>query len=138
LAGLAVADDELALTTADRGHCIDRLDAGLQRLVHGLAAHDAWCLDLDAAIDAADDLAATIDRFAQCVDDSAEHCVADGNAEDATGCLHGLAFFDAVSVAEDDGADRLLVEVQCQADAAVFELEQFVDAAVGEATDAGN
>ena len=117
LAGLAVADDQLALTAADRGHRVDRLDAGLHRLVHGLAAHDAGRLDLDAAVDAADDLATTVDRLAECVDDSAEHRVADGHAEDAPGGLHRLAFLDAVGVAEDDGADRLFVEVQRQPDA---------------------
>jgi hypothetical protein len=35
LAGLAVADDQLALAAADRDHRVDRLDAGLQRLVTG-------------------------------------------------------------------------------------------------------
>ena len=49
LAGLAVADDQLALAPADRRHGVDGLDAGLQRLVHGLAAHDAGRLDLHAA-----------------------------------------------------------------------------------------
>jgi hypothetical protein len=33
LAGLAVADDELALAAADRDHGVDGLDAGLHRLV---------------------------------------------------------------------------------------------------------
>ena len=56
--------------------------------------------------------------------------VADRHAEDAAGGLHGLAFFDAIGVTEDDRADRLLVEVQGQTDGAVLELEQFVDAAV--------
>ena len=130
LAGLAVADDQLALATADRGHRVDRLDAGLQRLVHGLAAHDARRLDLDAALDAADDVAPTVDRLAEGVDDAAEHRVADGDAEDAAGGLDGLALLDAVGVAEHDGADRLLVEVQGEADGAVLELEQLVDAAV--------
>ena len=138
LAGLAVADDQLALATADRGHRVDRLDAGLQRLVHRLAAHDARRLDLDATLDAADDVATAVDRLAERVDDSAEHRVADGHAEDAAGGLHGLALLDAVGVAEDDGADRLLVEVQRQPDAAVFELEQLVDAAIGQAADAGD
>ncbi len=138
LAGLAVADDELALATPDRGHRVDRLDTGLQRFVHGLATHDAGRLDLDTTDDAADDLAATIDRLAQRVDHAAEHRVADRHAEDAAGGLHGLTLFDAVGVAQDDGADRLLVEVQRQADAAVFELEQLVDAAIGEAADAGD
>ena len=31
LAGLAVADDQLALAAADRDHGVDRLDAGLER-----------------------------------------------------------------------------------------------------------
>ena len=37
LAGLPVTDDQLALATADRRHRVDRLDAGLQRLLHRLA-----------------------------------------------------------------------------------------------------
>ena len=44
----------------------------------------------------------------------------------------------AVDVAEHDGADRLLVEVEREADGAVLELEQLVDAAVGQADDAGD
>src|SRR5690606_23210229 len=40
LAGLAVADDQLTLAAADRDHRVDRLDAGLQRLVDRLAGHD--------------------------------------------------------------------------------------------------
>ena len=41
LAGLAVADDQLALAPTDGGHGVDGLDAGLERLVHRLAAGDA-------------------------------------------------------------------------------------------------
>src|SRR3546814_3363334 len=41
LAGLPVADDQLALAAADGGHGVDGLDAGLQRLVHRLALDDA-------------------------------------------------------------------------------------------------
>ena len=37
LAGLAVADDQLALAAADRHHRVDRLEAGLHRLRHRLA-----------------------------------------------------------------------------------------------------
>src|SRR5262249_56124952 len=36
LAGLPVADDELALAPADRGHCVDGLDPGLQGLLPAL------------------------------------------------------------------------------------------------------
>ena len=39
LAGLAVADDQLTLTAPDRGHRVDRLDAGLQWLPDALTLH---------------------------------------------------------------------------------------------------
>src|SRR5690606_20907132 len=41
LAGLAVADDQLALATADGDHGVDGLDAGLQRLRHRAAGDHA-------------------------------------------------------------------------------------------------
>ena len=43
-----------------------------------------------------------------------------------------------VDVAEHDGADRLLVEVEGEADGAVLELEQLVDRGVGQAADTGD
>jgi len=41
LAGLAVADDELALAAADRNHGVDGLDAGLHWFANGLAIENA-------------------------------------------------------------------------------------------------
>ena len=38
LAGLAVADDQLALAAADRDQRVDRLEAGRHRLVHAICA----------------------------------------------------------------------------------------------------
>ena len=43
-----------------------------------------------------------------------------------------------VDVAEDHGADRLLVEVERQAERAVLELEQLVDRGVGQARTPGD
>ena len=82
LAGLAVADDQLALAAADRGHRVDGLDAGLQRLVHRLAAGDAGRLDLHAAGVGVGDRALAVDRFAERVDDAAEQRVADRHREE--------------------------------------------------------
>ena len=79
-----------------------------------------------------------VDRVAEGVDDTAEHAVADGHRQDAAGGPHGLALFDLVDVAEHDGADRELVEVEGEADRAVFELEEFVHGGVGQAADAGD
>src|SRR3546814_4607511 len=40
LADAAVADDQLALTATDRDHRVDRLHAGLHRLVHALRSEE--------------------------------------------------------------------------------------------------
>ena len=85
LAGLAVADDELALAAADRDHGVDRLDAGLHRLVHALALHDAGGLQLERAAAVGRDRAESVDRVAERVDDATEVAVADGDREDLAG-----------------------------------------------------
>src|SRR5688572_3144863 len=59
LARLAVADDQLTLTTADRGHGVDGLVAGLHRLVDRLTGHDARGLQLEGAAALGRDLAET-------------------------------------------------------------------------------
>jgi hypothetical protein len=41
LAGLAVADDQFALTTTNRHHGIDRFETGLHRLRHRLTCNHA-------------------------------------------------------------------------------------------------
>ena len=138
LAGLAVADDQLALTTADRDQRVDRLDAGLHRLVHGLAADDAGRLDLHAARLHVGERTAAVDGLAERVDDAAEQAVADRHGEDVAGGPHDLALFDVVDLAEHHGADRVLVEVERQAERAALELEQLVDGGVGQARDAGD
>ena len=138
LARLAVTDDQLALTATDRGHRVDGLDAGLQRLVHGLAAHDARGLHFYAARDCTDDVALAVDRLAECVHYAAEHRIANGHRKDATRGLHWLTFGDVVGIAEHHGADGLFFEVERQAHHAAFELEQLVHRAVGQAAHAGD
>ena len=86
LAGLAVADDQLALAAADRGHRVDRLDAGLQRLVHRLALHDAGRLQLEGAAARRSSISPRPSiGVAERVDDAAEVAVADGDREDLAG-----------------------------------------------------
>ena len=77
LAGLAVADDQLALAAADRDQRVDGLEAGLHRLVHRLARDDAGRLHVDAASARRVDRALAVDRVAERVDDAAEQALAD-------------------------------------------------------------
>ena len=50
LAGLAVADDQLALAAADGHHGVDGLETGLHRLIDRLTADDAGCDLLDGEV----------------------------------------------------------------------------------------
>ena len=137
LAGLAVADDQLALTAADRRHRVDGLDAGLQRLVHRLAADDAGRLDLEAA-----ELGpAAIGPLPSIGAPSAfttrpSSASPTGTERMRPVALTELAFLDLVGLAEHHRADRFLVEVQREAERAALELEQLVDRGVGQAGDA--
>src|SRR5690606_38524233 len=72
LAGLTVADDQLALTAADRHHRVDRLVAGLHRLTDRLAVHDARRDALDRRVVRGVDRTLAIDRVAERIDDAAE------------------------------------------------------------------
>ena len=126
LAGLAVADDELALAAADRGHRVDGLDPGLQGLLHALALHHRRRLDLQGAPGVAVDVSAPVDRLAQRVDDPAQERVADGDRQHLAGALDLLALFDFLEVTEDDDADAVLVQVERDAEDPAGELEQLL------------
>ena len=135
LAGLAVADDQLALAAADGGHRVDGLQAGLQRLVHRLALHDGGRLQLERAALLADDLTEAVDRRAERVDHAAEEVVADRHGQDLAGALDLLALLDGGELTEDDDADLVHVEVEREAQGAVLELEQLVGHRRGQALD---
>ena len=138
LAGLAVADDQLALAAADGRHGVDGLDAGLQRLVDRLALDDGGRLQLEDAAALGDDLALAVDRVAQRVDHAAEEAVADGDREDLAGAADRLALLDGAGVAEDDAADLARVEVEREAEGAALELQQLVGHGGVQALDAGD
>ena len=138
LAGLAVADDQLALAAADRDHRVDRLEAGRHRLVHRLARNDAGRLDVDAGALVGDDRALAVDRVAERVDDAAEQALADRHVDDRAGALDRLAFLDLAVVAENHDADVVAFEVERHAARAVLELDHLAGLDLVEAVDAGD
>ena len=92
----------------------------------GWRLDDARGLHLHAAGLGGGDGALAVERLAQGVDHPAEEGVADRHREDATGGLDHLLLLEAVDLAQDDGTDGLLVEVEGQAQRAVLELEDLV------------
>src|SRR5215471_12548212 len=137
LAGLAVADDQLALAAADRDQRVDRFEAGRHRLVHRFARDDAGRLDVDP-LALAGDRPLIVDRIAERVDHAAEKALADGNVDDGAGALDGLAFLDLAVIAEDHDADIVDLEVERHAADAVLELDHLAGLHIVEAVGAGD
>ena len=123
LARLPIADDELALTTADGHHGVDRLEAGLQRLAHRLPIDDARRNALDRHEGLRRDRTLAVDRLPQRIHDAAEQLFADGHRDDAPGALHDVAFLDFRVLAEQHRADAVFLEIQRDAEDAVRKLE---------------
>src|SRR5579875_1371359 len=105
IAVLPVADDQLPLAAADRGHRVDGLDAGLQRLLHRLAVHHRRRLGLQRAQLGGLDRPLAVQRLAERPDDPAEEGVTDRHRQDLAGPLDLLALLDLAELAQDDDAD---------------------------------
>src|SRR4029077_12936846 len=138
LARGAVADDQLALASADRDHRVDRLEAGLHRLLDRLALDHARRLELQRPLLLRVDRAGAVERVAERVDDPADQLGADRDARDRAGALDGLALLDVLPLTEERRADVVLLEVEGEAADAVLELEHLRRDAVLEAVDAGD
>src|SRR3546814_7329099 len=80
----------------------------------------------------------SVDRIAEAIDDAAEQTLADGNVDDRSGALNGVAFLDLGVAAEDHDADIVGFEVQCHALHAVGEFDHFTGLDIVEAVDAGD
>ena len=138
LAGLAVADDQLALAAADRDHPVDRLQPGLDRRVDRLALDHARGLELGRPGLGGVDLALVVERAAERVDDPAQQLLADRDLEQAAGALHRVALDDLVPLAEQHDADVVGLEVQRQAGDVVGQVEHLERHAVVEPVHAGD
>src|SRR5690606_27544280 len=123
LAGLAVANDQLALAAANRDQGVDGLEAGRHRLMNRLARNDAGSLDVDARALRRVDRALAVDRVAERVDDAAKQFRTNRNVNDGAGPLDGVAFLDRTVGSEDDHADVIGFEVERHAADAARELD---------------
>ena len=137
LAGLTVADNQLALSAADGNHRIDGLQARLQGLVHRLAEDDARSLALQRHLrEVAADRTLAVERLAQRVDDTAEHRLAHADRGRAARAAHEVALLEAVGGPEQHGAHVVLFEIHHHGPHAVVELQQFVRFGVPQSEDA--
>src|SRR5215813_3238417 len=138
LAGLAIANDQLALAAADGDQCVDGLEAGSHRLRHGFARDDARRLDVNAPTLLGIDRPLAVDRIAERVDHAAEQGLADGYLDDGARALDRLPFLDLAVLAEDDDADVVDLEIERHPAHAVLELDHLAGLDIVEAVDAGD
>ena len=124
------------LPAADRHHRVDGLQPGLDRLGDRLTLDHAGCHLLDRRRLRGVDAALAIHRHAQRVHDPAEQRLADRHLEDAAGRLDGVAFRDVLVVTQHHGADRILLQIQRQAEGVAGELQHLAVGRLAESVDA--
>jgi hypothetical protein len=81
LAGLAIANDQLTLSTANRHHGIDGLETGLHWLVYGTARENTRCLHLGTALLGSLEWALAVDWVAERVHDTTKQLWADWDVD---------------------------------------------------------
>src|SRR6266702_1158376 len=138
LAGLTVANDQLALAASDRNHGVDGLDPGLERRVDRLAGDHTGRHLLDRRELFRFDRALAVDRLAERVHHPADERLAHRHLDNLAGGAHLVAFLDVLIGAEDDGADGVLLEVKGDAADPTLELEQLECLGALEAVDLCN
>src|SRR5207302_796192 len=115
LAGLAVADDQFALSAADGDHRVDGLDARLQRHFHRLARGDARRGIFNRPGFVGRDRTFAVERTADRIDHAADQRLPAGNLQHAPGTLDLVAFLQVVETAHDGAADVVFFQIQRQA-----------------------
>src|ERR1700730_2783639 len=138
LAGLTIADDQLALPAPDRHQRVDGLEPGLHRLMHRTARHDPGRLDVHARPGNVGQRALAVDRFAERIDDAPEEAASDRHIDDCVGAFDGVAFADVAVVAKHDDPDIVAFEIEGQALLAIRKLDQLARLNLVEAVDAGD
>src|SRR5208282_4644746 len=138
LAGLAVANDQLALSAPDGNHGVNGLQPSSHGLAHGLAIDDAGSNTLQRNELVGRDRTLVVDGLAERVHDAADQGIAHGHAHDAAGALDFVAFLDFGVFAEDDHAHLIFFQVHGNAGDAVREAEQLSGHDLVEAIDSGD
>ncbi len=126
------------LSSADRNHGVDCLDAGLQRLMHGFSRDDAGRDLFNRHGLFRQDRTLAVNRLTERIDDSAEQLLTDRNRHDLLGTLDARAFLDIVIGAEQNGTDKVVLEVERHAGDAAFKFQQLAGHALLQSVHVGN
>src|SRR5581483_8303519 len=137
-AGLAVPDDQLALSTTNRNHRIDGFDSGRHRLAHRLtidnARSDAFNVNRLFGIN----WAFIVDCLPERVHYASNHGIAYGHGHDLAGAADFATLFDLRVVAHEHATNLVFFEVHRDAGYPVAEVDELAGHDFVEAVDAGD
>ncbi len=138
LAGEPVADDQLTLATPERDHRVDRLDPRLDGAVDPLAGDDSGGDLLEGQGLRGLDRALAVDRHTQWVDHPADELLADRNLEQSPRRAHLVALVQVPELAQDHGANLVLLEVEGQPVCLMWKLQKLARHGVLQPVDLGD
>ena len=136
--GLAVTDDQFALATTNRHHGIDRLQAGLHRLMHRFPGNNPRCFDFDLAVAFSCDIALAINGNADTVDNPTDQRLTNGHLYNPLGSFNQVALFDMLGIAQDSGTNIVFFKIENHAHGATRKLEELAGHGLVESMDTGN
>ncbi len=126
LAGGTVADDQFPLAPTDGNHGVDGLDAGLHRRVHRLPHHHVGGDLFHGAQPGGVDRTFTIQRTADGVHHSPDQSLSHRYFDNLPGGADPVPFFDGVGVSQNRGANQVRLQVHCQPQDFIAEIQQLV------------
>ncbi len=115
LAGGTISDDQLALSSPDGNHRVDRHNSRLDRLADALPFDDSESNVLDRIKFCGFNWTFAIQRLSERVDNTSEKSFSHGSLQESARRLDLIAFANRGIVAEDDRAHLRLFEIQRQA-----------------------
>ena len=135
LAGRAVADDQLALATAEREQRVDDEDSGLDGLGDQVALDDRGCWPLHGMMILRGDRLVAVKRAAKGIDDTAEQARPNRDARHLAGAGDARAGLDRIALIEQHRADLVRVKGEGKAIAIALEAQQLAQLDVRQSGD---
>src|SRR3984957_10271931 len=124
LADGAIADDQFALTAAEREQGIDDEEAGLNRLDHEIPIDDGRGRALNGFQRIGYDGPLPVKRAAERIDDAAEQRRSHRHAHDIARSDHGVASFNSVRIVQQNAADAVALEHLGEAELSFLEAQK--------------
>ena len=138
LAGLAIADDQLALPPANGNQAVDGLEASLHGFVHRSARDDAGGLDIGPSPFARLNRPLAVDGSAEGIHHPPQKALAHRHVDDGARAADRIAFANAPVFPEHDDAHVVVLEVQRHALDAAGKFHHFAGLNVIKPIDAGD